>query len=155
MFKARGFGVVSKYVKDVVIMPARATKLSAGYDIFNNTGEDITINPGEICEKFTTKIYAYMLEDEVLMVYPRSGLGFKYSVRLANTVGIIDADYLLSDNEGEIFVRLHNQGNSPLVIKKDEAFAQAIFTKWLLVDGDDYTKGADRNGGLGSTTGKK
>lgn len=104
MFKARGFGVVSKYVKDVVIMPTRSTKLSAGYDIFNNTGEDITINPGELSKAITTKIKSYMLDDEVLMIYPRSGQGFKYSVRLANSVGIIDCvpgDTLISTPVGE------------------------------------------------------
>jgi hypothetical protein len=90
MEKTRGFNVVSKYATESVQMPKRATKLAAGYDVFNNTGADIVIQPGELSGAVTTKIKAYMLEDEVLMIYPRSGQGFKYSVRLANTVGIID-----------------------------------------------------------------
>lgn len=155
MIKLRGFNVVSKYASDSIIMPSRATKKSAGYDIYNQTGADIVLEPGELSKKITTKLSAYMQDDEVLLLYPRSGLGFTYSVRLANTVGVIDADYNQSANEGEIFVKLHNQGSERLVIPNGEAFAQGIFTKWLLIDGDDYNTGADRNGGLGSTTGKK
>jgi dUTP pyrophosphatase len=93
-----------------------------------------------------------MQNDEVLLILPRSGHGFKYSVRLANTVGVIDADYRFSKNEGEIFVKLHNQGENQLRIKAKEAFGQGIFVKYLLIDGDDFTKGADRDGGLGSTS---
>lgn len=154
MEKIRGFSVVSKYAKDEVKKPLRATKLAAGYDIFNNTGEEIILAPGEISSAITTKISAYMRNDEVLLILPRSGHGFKYSVRLANTVGVIDADYNQSENEGEIFIKLHNQGTNTLIIPNGEAFAQGIFTKWLLIDGDDYNTGKDRNGGLGSTSGK-
>lgn len=149
----RGFGVVSAYQKeDDIIMPVRATKLAAGYDIFNNTGSEIIIEPGELSEPISTKIFAYMQNDEVLLLLPRSGHGFKYSVRLANTVGVIDADYRFSKNEGEIFVKLHNQGEKQLRIKAKESFGQGIFVKYLLIDGDDFTKGADRDGGLGSTS---
>ena len=42
----------------------------------------------------------------VLMMFPRSGLGFKYRLQLNNTVGIIDSDYYDSDNEGHIFIKI-------------------------------------------------
>ena len=109
--RLRGFEIVSKYENDDNIKePIRATKLSAGYDLFNNTGSEIVIDPGELSEAITTKIKSYMQPGEFLAIYPRSGHGFKYSVRLANSVGIIDADYYNnSKNEGEIFIKLHNQ----------------------------------------------
>lgn len=162
MMKIRGFEVVSKYIKETIKKPVRSTKRSAGYDIFNNTGSDLIIEPGELSEPITTKIKSYMLEDEVLLILPRSGVGFKYSVRLANTVGVIDSDYYKEfpviiegkEHEGEIFIKLHNQGEKTLRIPAGEAFAQGIFIKYLLVDGDDFVSGADREGGLGSTTGK-
>ena len=102
----------------------------------------VTIPPG---------VRAYMLEGEVLMIYPRSGLGFKYFTRLANSVGIIDEDYYYGDNEGHIFVKIRNEGDKPLLIKQGEAFAQGIFTKFLTTDDDDLTEKKVRNGGFGST----
>ena len=149
----RGFEIVSKYAEESVKMPKRGTKRSACYDIFNNTGEEIVIKAGELSSAITTKVKAYMLEDEVLMAYVRSGHGFKYSVRLANSTGIIDSDYYNnSGNEGEIFVKLHNQGSKDLVIPVGEAMAQVMFQKYLLADGDSYDSGDERGGGFGSTS---
>lgn len=131
-----------------VKLPSRATAKSAGYDCF--TPIDIDLQPDEEI-KIPTGIRAYMLDDEVLKVYPRSGHGFKFYVRLANTVGIIDADYYESDNEGHIWVKLRNEGDKPLHIDKGTGMCQLIFHKYLLADGDDFT-GEKRNGGFGSTT---
>ena len=44
--------------------------------------------------------------DRVLLLMPRSSLGFKYGIRLSNTVGVIDADYADSDNEGHIIISM-------------------------------------------------
>lgn len=134
-----------------IILPKRATKLSAGYDCYAPT--DIYLKPKEDV-KVPTGIKAYMQPGEVLLAFPRSGLGFKYYCRLANTVGIIDADYIQSDNEGHIFVKIRNEGEDPMYIKQGEAMCQFIFMPFLLVDGDNYTDGEERNGGFGST-GKK
>ena len=92
-----------------------------------------------------------MEENYVLKLYPRSGLGFKYYTRIANTIGVIDSDYYFSDNEGHIFVKLRNEGDKDLNIKQGEAFCQMIFMPFLLVDGDDFENGNNRNGGFGST----
>lgn len=158
MNKARGFEVIGKeqYKKDfdineevVIKLPHRATKGSAGYDCF--APFDITLEPGNDV-KVPTGIRAYMKKGEVLMAFPRSGLGFKYYCRLANTVGIIDSDYYYSDNEGHIFVKLRNEGDKPLVIRQGEAMCQFIFVPFLLADGDSFENGEERNGGFGSTT---
>lgn len=149
----RGFEIVSKYAEESVKMPKRGTKRSACYDIFNNTGEEIVIKAGELSSAITTKVKAYMLEDEVLMAYVRSGHGFKYSVRLANSTGIVDSDYHNNkSNEGEIFVKLHNQGSKDLSIPIGEAMAQVMFQKYLLADGDSHEIGDERDGGFGSTS---
>lgn len=151
--KIRGFELVSKYADESIIMPSRATKKSACYDIYNNTGADIIVKAGEISSAITTKVKSYMQDDEVLMAFVRSGHGFKYSVRLANSTGIIDSDYYNNPkNEGEIFIKLHNQGSSDLVIKAGEAMSQMMFQKYLLADGDSTDIGNDRDGGFGSTT---
>lgn len=136
-----------KQTYDGISLPRRATAQSAGYDFFAPT--TMTIEPGQTVT-VATGIRALMPSDWCLMIYPRSGLGFKYKLRLNNTVGIIDADYADSDNEGHIFVRMTNESSQQLTIPQGTAFAQGIFTKYLLTEDDDTTE--QRNGGLGSTT---
>lgn len=135
-----------KAVYDNISLPRRATAKSAGYDFF--APSTIQIAPQQTVT-VATGIRVRMPDDWCLMIYPRSGLGFKYKLRLNNTVGIIDADYYNSDNEGHIFVRMTNESNLPLVIEQGSAFCQGIFTKYLLAEDDDVTD--TRNGGIGST----
>lgn len=130
-------------------LPKRATAQSAGYDFFAPTAMDIAPNQ---TVTVATGVRALMPADVCLMIVPRSGLGFKYKLRLNNTIGIIDADYSDSDNEGHIFVRMTNESDKPLHIGAGEAFAQGIFVHYLLADDDDVTE--KRNGGLGSTSTK-
>ena len=154
----RGFEIISKeqfnkdFNKDmeiVIKLPKRSTKESAGYDIFAPC--DICLKPNEEI-KIPTGLRVHMKQGEVLLIFPRSGLGFKYYSRLANTIGVIDSDYINSDNEGHIWVKLRNEGDKELFINQGEAFCQAIFMPFLLIDGDNFEKGEDRNGGFGSTT---
>ena len=93
-----------------------------------------------------------MREDYVLMVFPRSGLGFKFRLQLNNTVGIIDSDYYYSDNEGHIFIKLTNDSNEGKVLElaAGNGFAQGIFMQFGITEDDDVTE--VRNGGFGSTT---
>jgi len=128
------------------VLPTRKTKYSAGYDLI--AINDFEIAPGEI-KKIATGYKANMLEDEMLMIFVRSSMGFKYNVRMCNQVGIIDKDYYNNiDNEGHIFVKLQNEGNEIFRIKKGEAYAQGIFTKFLTC-GDIVND--ERTGGIGST----
>ena len=131
-------------------LPKRATTGSAGYDFY--APEDITLEPGETI-KIPTGIRAKMNEGWVLMLFPRSGLGFKFRMQLNNTVGIIDEDYFFSDNEGHIFAKITNDTNEQKVInvKAGDGFIQGIYVPFGVTEDDD----ADgvRNGGMGSTTG--
>ena len=129
-------------------LPKRATKGSAGYDFY--APFDFTLKPGETI-KIPTGIRAKMNDDYVLMLFPRSSLGFKYRLQLNNTVGIIDSDYYYSDNEGHIFIKITNDSNEgkTVEIKAGEAFAQGIFLQFGITTDDDTTE--VRNGGFGST----
>ena len=69
-------------------LPHRATSGSAGYDFFLPCS--LTLAPGKEV-KIPTGIRVEMEEGWVLMLYPRSGLGFKYRLQMNNTVGIIDS----------------------------------------------------------------
>ena len=130
-------------------LPVRATKGSAGYDFFASF--DIVLKPGETV-KIPTGIRVRINDGWVLKLYPRSGLGFKYRLRLNNTVGIIDSDYFDSDNEGHIFAKITNESNEGkiLEIKAGEGFMQGIFIQFGITIDDDAE--GIRNGGFGSTT---
>ena len=127
-------------------LPRRATAGSAGYDficpadVTLQTGDAITISTGIRCE---------MQPGWVLMLFPRSGLGFKHQVRLANTVGVIDADYFHAANEGHIMVRIVNGGGHAVCIARGERFCQGVFLPHGLAEEDEVL--ADRAGGFGST----
>lgn len=127
--------------------PKRATKGSAGYDFYAPI--TFTLQPGETI-KIPTGIRCKMDEGWVLMGFPRSGLGFKYRLRLNNTVAVIDCDYAYSDNEGHIFIKMTNEGNKKLEVNEGNGFVQGIFLPFGVTEDDDVTE--VRNGGFGSTT---
>lgn len=131
-------------------LPQRGTKASAGYDIY--APYNIILAPNEEIN-VPTGLKAYMQLGEVLMAFPRSGLGFKYYCRLANTVGVIDQDYYNNPkNEGHMFVKIRNEGDKEMVIKQGDGMCQMIFIPFLLADGDSFENGDIRHGGFGSTT---
>lgn len=132
-----------------VMLPKRATAGSAGYDFF--APFDFSLAPEESI-KIPTGIRVKISEGWVLKIYPRSSLGFKYRLTLNNTVGIIDSDYFYAENEGHIFIKLTNCGNTPLSVEKGKAFAQGIFVEYGITEDDDAT--ALRTGGFGSTDNK-
>ena len=131
-----------------IILPKRSTKNSAGYDFYSLY--DITIKPNERVV-IPTGIKVCMNEQEFLGIYIRSSLGFKYNLRMCNQVGIIDSDYYDNiDNEGHIFVKLKNEGDSDIVLKKNDRFVQGIIQKFYVVDNEDDLMNT-RVGGIGST----
>ena len=135
-------------VYDSVKLPKRATAGSAGYDFY--TPVAIHLEPGQTV-KIPTGIRAKMETDWVLMIYPRSGLGFKFRLQLNNTVGVIDSDYYNSDNEGHIFIKITNDSNEgkTVDVAAGGGFAQGIFMPYGITEDDDVTD--ERNGGFGST----
>ncbi|MCR4874109.1 MAG: deoxyuridine 5'-triphosphate nucleotidohydrolase [Clostridia bacterium] len=136
-------------IYDSISLPKRATAGSAGYDFFAPI--DITLKPNKTI-KIPTGIRVKIEDGWVLKCYPRSGLGFKYRMQLNNTVGIIDADYYNSSNEGHIFTKITNDSNEgkTIEIKAGQGFMQGIFVEFGITFDDDAT--ALRDGGFGSTT---
>ena len=129
-------------VYDSIVLPQRATAGSAGYDFYVPAA--VTF-PKDASVLVPTGIRARMAEGWVLAIFPRSGLGFKHRIGLDNTVGIIDADYYGSSNEG------HDAGHCATVAAGD-GFAQGIFLPFGITE-DDAADGV-RDGGFGSTTKK-
>jgi dUTP pyrophosphatase len=160
----RGFVIVQDkhraFPDAEIIMPTQQTHSSAGYDFFSN--EEATIYPihyqyksDAIYEQkhvFWFDIAAIMPPDEVLKVYLRSSLGFKHSLIIPNSVGVIDADYAGNEtNGGNIGCCLINLGNTPYTVHKGDRICQGIFEKhWPALFGYNVNNEI-RNGGIGST----
>lgn len=90
-------------IYDDIIIPRRSTHSSAGYDFF--IPFNILIPVGK-CITIPTGIRACFPDNMVLLIYPRSGLGFRHGVKLTNTVGVIDSDYYNAKNEGHIMIKI-------------------------------------------------
>lgn len=144
----RGFEKAKDYAGMEFELPKRSTLHSAGYDI--SIISDVVILPGEI-KLGVTGLKAYMQDDEVLKIYPRSSLPKNYHLTIPNNVGIIDKDYYGNEeNDGAIFVSLYNFGTKTVRLKKGERVAQGIFQKYLVSPDEDRVTSV-RNGGFGST----
>lgn len=143
----RKFEVCKGFENGDVVIPNRATKKSAGYDLRSLISYDL--KPSERYT-FPTGLKASMEEDEVLYIFIRSSMAIKKGVRLSNSVGVIDADYYSNkDNDGHIMISLFNFSNDVVHIEKGDRIAQGIFMKYLCVDDDIAV--CEREGGFGST----
>lgn len=131
-----------------IIIPKRSTKFSAGYDFY--MPYDLTIKKNEVV-LIPTGIKVMLNSDEFLGIYIRSSLGFKYNLRMCNQVGIIDSDYYNnSSNEGHIFVKLKNEGDNDIILKKYDRYVQGIIQKYYIVDNEKEIEDI-RVGGIGSS----
>ena len=127
-------------------LPVRATSGSAGYDF--KSPINFKLKPGSTI-KIPTGIKVEIDDGWVLKCYPRSGLGFKYKMRMANVVPIIDSDYFYSDNERHIFLKLSNEGEKDISINSGDKIIQGVFVPYGITYDDCVNK--TRNGGVGST----
>ena len=150
--KLRGFEIAKGFEDKGVNMPVRKTKYSAGYDV--EAIEDTTIPSFKLGMKPTlvkTGLKAYCQNDEYIKLVNRSSNPGKKGLVLANSVGIIDADYYNNpDNDGHFMFAYYNFFDHDIEIKKGDVIGQAIFEKYLLTD-DDNASG-ERIGGFGSTS---
>ena len=138
----------SKELYEKIELPKRSTSKSAGYDI--RSVEEVTIKSHSSCV-IKTGIKACMNSDEILYIYIRSSLGFKYDICLSNNVGVIDSDYYNNEsNEGHIMIKLINHGDKDFEVHVGDRIAQCVFMKYLTVDDEEEIKNI-RVGASGST----
>ena len=149
--RQRGFEVAKGYEEKNINLPIRKTAKSAAYDI--EAAEDIIIpsfKKGMSPTLIPTGLKAYMMDDEVLIIVPRSSSPKKQGISFPHSMGVIDADYYGNiDNDGHIFVQCINLKDEDVTIKKGDTVAQAMFQKYLIIDDDNAT--GERTGGFGST----
>lgn len=152
MERLRGFEIAKGFEEMEINLPVRKTKLSAGYDF--EAAEDCIVpafKPGMAPTLIKTGIKAYMQDDEMLCLYNRSSNPKKKGLILANSVGIVDADYYGNpDNDGAIMFAFYNNRDEEVEIKKGDCIGQGIFEKYLIADGDNAE--GERQGGFGSTS---
>lgn len=150
------------------LLPQRATKYSAAFDVFAN--EDVVIDAGE------TKLVGigiYLHEDGIreawfkhfpncgdyhtgttlnafyLELHPRSSLRLN---GLGGGVGIIDMDY---KDEIKMVITNPYDRQERYTVKKDKKIGQILLKRhegWLFPA--EYTKDEERTGGFGSTDNK-
>ena len=128
-------------------LPTRATSGSAGYDFYI----PFNIKMNSEWKTIPTGIKCRIDKDWCLVEMPKSGLGFKFRSKLANTLGLIDSDYYNNENnEGHIMAKII--ADKDFVIEKGDRFMQGVIVPYIITD-DDCTI-ENRNGGFGSTGAK-
>ncbi len=144
----RKFHVIEAFRNEQPVLPMRQTLGSGGYDLASLY--EVTIKPNEIV-MIQTGLKVEMPKNEVMLVFPRSSLGLKKRLMMANNVGVIDSDYFNTpSNEGHIMIPLYNFGQETVTINKGERVAQGIFTSYETTT-DDQPLNLNRFGGFGST----
>ena len=117
---------------DGIKLPKRSDPGSAGYDFFTPfvvNFTTISLHPTMLPLGVKVK----MPQGVVLQLYPRSSMGVKYGISLANTVGIIDSSYYNNPtNEGHIMAALC-AGHTPYTAKIGERIVQGVFFKYVYV----------------------
>ena len=173
------FEKVSKFAEVDINLPVRKTADSAGYDmevaedvvipsfyshfakmrdeygpyaIFNlNDLAAITKRLGTKPTLVSTGMKCQLDPGTYLELSVRSSCPLKHWLILANSVGIIDADYYNNpDNEGEIFFQMINLSPFDIILRKGDIIGQGIIKPYLTTE-DDNASG-QRTGGFGSTS---
>ena len=127
-----------------IALPRRATAGSAGYDFVCPVRAEL--RPGETLV-IPSGLRALMRPGWVLLICPRSSLGRKWGLRLANTVGVIDSDYSQAENEGHLLMSV--TADRACTLQPGERFCQGIFLPVGFAEEEAVT--GQRRGGYGST----
>ena len=139
-----------KRCSETSILPTKAHVTDACYDIYADLQDHsfITLLP-HTSKSIRTGFCTSIPKGYFAAVFARSGLGCKKGLRLANSVGIIDADY-----RGEWLVVLRNDSDEEQVVSHGDRIAQfallpVITTELVEVSElDDTDRGS---GGFGSS----
>jgi dUTP pyrophosphatase len=129
------------------VVPQYATAGAACFDLV--CVNEVMITPGREHVALKTGLAFEIPEGYVMKVYSRSGHGFKNGIRLANGTGIIDSDY-----RGEVMVKMHNDGDTAVLVTSGERIAQAMIEPIQQVSfelAEELSDTARGSGGLGST----
>ena len=125
--------------------------LHAIVDTYPPYGQDAMAVP-EGAATFRTGLAFEIPAGHVMLIFSRSGHGFKHDTRLANCVGVIDSDY-----RGEVMVRLTRDDPCPLdilTVRHGDRIAQAMILPvptTELIETEQLDETDRGTGGFGST----
>ena len=150
MYQCEKLGIdpfIAKGCYDNIQIPKRSTSGSCGYDFVCPI--DCIVTPEKVT-MIPTGIRVFLDDDKFLMLTPRSSCvkkGFAFPASL----GIIDADYINADNEGNIMVPVISTGKVNWIVKFNigDKIAQGIIVPFFKVEEEEVT--TERTGGFGST----
>ena len=142
--------IKKKKLDNKAIIISKATKDSAGYDLYACLDEKIMIKPGKIA-KIGTGISIEIGEKNIGgFVFARSGMATNHGIIPVNCVGVIDNDY-----RGEIIVVLKNTSCLNYEVDHGDRIAQIVFLPVINFDNiiisDELSDSIRGNGGFGST----
>ena len=129
----------------LIPFPRYTTEGSAGLDLRACIEQPLVLEPGKT--EIVPTGMAINIHDSGLMgvLAPRSGLGIKHGVVLANLVGIIDSDY-----HGEILIGLWNRGSQPFTVQPGDRICQMLFVPVMQVElrfVEEFSNTTARGGG--------
>lgn len=141
--------VLFRKVVGTAKVPECATEDSAGYDMYAELEEPITIQPHKAV-MIRSGVCLAIPKGYAGFVFARSGLATKDGIRPATCVSVIDADY-----RGEVGLPVRNDSDKPKTIKPHDRIAQMVFLPILKPEieiVDSFDTNTDRGtGGFGST----
>lgn len=132
-----------------VQVPEYATAGAAGMDLRANIDTPIVVNGGDTALIPSGVCFNMKSPKMAGIVLPRSGLGYKHGIIMANTVGLIDSDY-----QGEVKIAIWNRSNTAYTIMPQDRIAQIMFMPIDLVDlkvVDSFEPSPRGANGFGST----
>jgi dUTP pyrophosphatase len=130
-------------------LPAYATPGSAGLDLRACIDSPLEMQPGDTFLMPTGLAIHVADPGYCALVLPRSGMGFKNGIVLANLVGLIDSDY-----QGQLMVPLWNRSQKTFTLNPMERVAQMIIVPVMQAQFnvvEEFTATERGAGGFGST----
>lgn len=107
-----------KFDTPLARVPEYATDGAACFDL---RSAEVAYIPPHGSASVSTGIRFEIPAGKAMMVYSRSGMGFKHGIRLVNSVGVIDSDY-----RGVVRVGLRNDSDTGYTVHAGDAVAQAM-----------------------------
>lgn len=133
-------------------IPTYATDGSGCFDIYSIDRQVLGDNGDDVfpCNYvYDTGLSFEIPKNHVMLVFSRSGHGFKNNTRLANCVGVIDSDY-----RGELKVKLTADTHGVLFVEKGDRIAQAMIIPYeqaVFEEVDELSSTERGEGGFGSS----
>lgn len=139
-----------KKLNSKAIPPQYATDGASCFDIFCYEKPEWTMEKGNWVTTIKTGWAVEIPHEHALIIYSRSGHGFKNLTTLVNGTGVIDYDY-----RGEVMVKLVCHATSYPHIKAGDAVAQGCIVntpRTYFMEVEELSETVRGEKGIGSTT---